>query len=102
MGTTVKVADVKDLPPGKATCVQIDGQKVAVFNVQGTYYAVGDTCTHRGGPLSGGSVQGAVVTCPWHGARFDLATGKNMSLPAPAAVPCYRVAISGEEIRIEV
>ena len=75
MAKLLKIAKTKDVPPGQAAPFTIEGQKIALFNVEGTYYAIGDTCTHRGGPLSEGDVQGTRVTCPWHGADFDLKTG---------------------------
>ena len=61
----LKIAKTKDVPPGQAAAFTIEGQKIALFNVEGTYHAIGDTCTHRGGPLSEGDVQGTRVTCPW-------------------------------------
>ena len=75
MAKLLEIAKTKDVPPGQAAAFTIEGQKIARFNVEGTYYAIGDTCTHRGGPLSEGDVQGTRVTCPWHGADFDLKTG---------------------------
>ena len=63
MAKLLKIAKTKDVPPGQAAPFTIEGQKIALFNVEGTYYAVGDTCTHRGGPLSEGDVQGTRVTC---------------------------------------
>jgi nitrite reductase/ring-hydroxylating ferredoxin subunit len=67
--------------------------------VEGTYYAVGDTCTHRGGPLSEGDVQGTRVTCPWHGADFDLKTGAVLrAASAQKRVPSYKVVVEGEEL----
>ena len=75
MGETTKVAKANDLAPGKAMCVEVAGQKVALFNLDGSYYAIGDSCTHVGGPLSDGEVDGKVVTCPLHGAQFDVTTG---------------------------
>src|SRR5437899_1899009 len=82
MAKLLKIAKTKDVPPGQAAAFAIEGQKVALFNVEGTYYAIGDTCTHRGGPLSEGDVQGTRVTCPWHGADFDLKTGAVLGPPA--------------------
>ena len=82
MAKLVKIAETKDLTPGQAAAFDVEGQKIALFNVEGTFYAVGDTCTHRGGPLSEGSVAGTTVTCPWHGADFDLKTGAVMRPPA--------------------
>ncbi len=64
MSDFTKVVDAKDVPPGKSVCVEVGGEKVALFNVAGTLYAVSDTCTHAGGPLSEGEVDGTVVTCP--------------------------------------
>ena len=75
MAKLLKIAKTEDVVPGQAAAFTIEGQKIALFNVEGTYYAIGDTCTHRGGPLSEGDVQGTRVTCPWHGADFDLKTG---------------------------
>ena len=68
MAKLLKIAKTKDVPPGQAAPFTIEGQKIALFNVEGTYYAGGNTSTHRGGPLSEGDVQGTRVTCPWHGA----------------------------------
>jgi nitrite reductase (NADH) small subunit/3-phenylpropionate/trans-cinnamate dioxygenase ferredoxin subunit len=100
MSDFTKVAEAKDLPAGKSTCVEFGGQKVALFNVEGTIYAMGDSCTHRGGPLSQGEVDGKVVTCPWHGATFDLTTGRATGPPASAAVKCYRVRVQNGEIQL--
>ena len=102
MGGLTRVAARKDVSPGKAIAVEVAGQKIAVFNVDGTYYAVGDTCTHRGGPLSEGEVQGTTVTCPWHRAQYDLQTGKVMSPPAPQGVHSYKVVVEDEDIKIEI
>ena len=79
MAKLLKIAKTKDVPPGQAAAFTIEGQKIALFNVEGTYYAIDDTCAHRGGPLSEGDVQGTKVTCPWHGADFDLKTGAVLS-----------------------
>ena len=76
------------------------GEKVALFNVGGTLYAISDTCTHRGGPLSEGEVNGTDVTCPLHGATFDLTTGSVKGPPASSAVTHYEVQVEGDEIQI--
>src|SRR5258706_6243470 len=89
MAKLLKIAKTKDVPPGQAAAFTIEGQKIALFNVEGTYHAIGDTCTHRGGPLSEGDVQGTRVTCPWHGADFDLKTGAVLGPPAQKGVPSY-------------
>ena len=102
MPKLVKVAARNDLPPGHAAAFDVEGQRIALFNVEGTFYAIGDTCTHRGGPLSEGSVARTIVTCPWHGADFDLKTGDVMRSPARQGVPNYRVVIEGGDVKIEI
>ena len=100
MSEFIKVAEAKDLPAGKSMCVESAGNKVALFNVDGTIYAVADTCTHAGGPLSEGEVDGTVVTCPWHGATFDLTTGEVTGPPAGSGVARYQVRVESDEIQI--
>ena len=102
MGELIRVAARNDVGPGKAIAVELAGQRIAVFNVDGAYYAIGDTCTHRGGPLSEGAVQGMTVTCPWHGAQYDLETGKVLSPPAPQGVHNYKVVVEDDDIKIEI
>ena len=102
MPKLLKIAKTKDLPPGEAAAFTVEGQKIALFNVEGTYYAIGDTCTHRGGPLSEGEVQGTKVTCPWHGADFDIKTGAVLGPPAQNSVPSYKVMVDGDDIKVEV
>ena len=102
MAKLIKIAAARDVPPGQATVFTVERQRIALFNVEGTYYAIGDTCTHRFGPLSEGDVQGTKVTCPWHGAAFDLKTGAALGLPAQKGVPNYRVVIEGGDVKIEI
>ncbi len=102
MSQSVKVARTSDLPPGNALAVEVSGERIALFNLQGTYYAIADTCPHKGGPLSEGRVQGTMVTCPWHGATFDITNGNVLSPPADEQVKSYRVQIDGDEISIEI
>jgi len=101
MGDMVKVAEATDLPAGKAMLVDVGGQQVALFNVDGQYHAIGNSCTHVGGSLSEGSLEGTTVTCPLHRASFDVTSGQVLSPPAAAAVPCYKVEVDGNDIRIE-
>ncbi len=102
MGEFVKAASTGDVPAGQGKTVEVGGNKVAIFNVDGTCYAIGGSCTHQGAPLSGGAVAGSVVTCPWHAAKFDLTTGEALSPPASGSVPCYTVRVTGDDIEIEV
>ena len=102
MAKLVKIVETKDLPPGQAAAFDLEGQRIALFNVEGTFHAIGDTCPHRGGSLSEGSVAGTTVTCQWHGADFDLKTGAVMRPPARQGVPSYRVVIDGGDVQIEI
>jgi 3-phenylpropionate/trans-cinnamate dioxygenase ferredoxin subunit len=74
----MKVATTDELEDQQGKLVELEGQKIALFRVEEAFHALSDTCTHRGGPLSEGTVEGAEVTCPWHGARFDIKTGAVM------------------------
>ena len=98
----VKVATLQELPAGTGKQVTVNGKKIALFNLGGSVVALDDTCPHRGGPLSEGEVSGTEVTCPWHGARFDLNTGGNLCPPARSGVTVFKVQISGDEIQVEV
>src|SRR5437867_3364610 len=102
MAKLIKVAETQDLPPGTATAFEVEGQSIAVFNVDGTFYAIDDTCPHSGGPLSQGQVEGAKVTCPWHAADFDLRTGAVLCGPAFEGVKSYKVLVEGNEIKLEI
>ena len=102
MSSAVTVAKASEIKPGQGKSVEVNGKAIAVFNVDGTFYAIDDTCTHVGGPLSEGSLSGTTVTCPWHGAEFDVTCGKHLSPPASAGVACYKVTVSGEDVQVEV
>ena len=102
MGETIKIANTEDVQEGSAIAVDVAGNSVALFNVEGTYYAIDDTCTHQGGPLCEGEVEGTEVTCPWHGATFDLTNGSVLSPPAPDGVAGYKVVVEENEIKIEI
>ena len=75
MGRYARVASVGELAPGQSKLVEVEGKSIALFNVGGAYYALDNTCTHRGGPLAEGALDGDQVTCPWHGAVFNVTTG---------------------------
>jgi nitrite reductase/ring-hydroxylating ferredoxin subunit len=97
-----RVATVGEIAPGKGKQVTVNGRKVAVYNADGTYYAIEDTCTHRGAPLSEGECEGTIVICPWHGAQFDMTTGSYLSPPASRGVATYKVQVVGDEIHADV
>ncbi len=98
----MKVATTDELEDQQAKLVEVEGQKIALFRAGEAFYALSDTCTHRGGPLSEGTVEGAEVTCPWHGARFDIKTGAVLGPPAGREVRSYSVRLTGADVEIEV
>jgi nitrite reductase/ring-hydroxylating ferredoxin subunit len=79
-----------------------DGKVIALFNLEGSYHAIDDACPHRGGPLSEGPVESEVVTCPWHGSKFNVKSGDVLTPPARTGVSSYRVRVSGSDIEMEV
>src|SRR5262245_52017443 len=102
MASFVKAATIEEVSPGCGKMVEVGGKRIALFNVAGTCYAVDDTCTHRGGPLSEGELKGKEVTCPWHGAIFDVTTGVVQGPPARKSVSSYKVRVSGNNIEVEI
>ncbi len=102
MSALREVGGKADVAPGKAKLVTVDGKKIALFNVGGHFYALDNTCTHRGGPLSEGTIEGQAVICPWHHSKFDLQTGKVLVGPATLPVTAYRVVVEGDRVKIEV
>ncbi len=86
--------DMKQIP--------VEGFKVAVANVEGVFYAFGDTCTHRQCPLSKGELEGTTVTCPCHGSQFDVTTGAVLRGPAEEPVGSYSVTVEGEFLQVKV
>ena len=102
MGKVQQVADRSEVSPGRPLCVKVDGRSIAIFDLGGTCLAVDDECTHAGGNLSEGVVENGIVTCPWHGARFDLATGAVLTGPAGSPVKSYPVRIEGSGIWLDV
>lgn len=101
MAQFVKVARISDLVPGKGMVVVVNGTRIALFNCDGSFYAIKGTCPHMGGELGEGLLQGEVVTCPWHGWRFNVRTGKNPEAEV-VAVRSFEVKVEGEDIFVGV
>jgi nitrite reductase/ring-hydroxylating ferredoxin subunit len=102
MADYVKVAASQDVPPGRAKMIEAGGRQIALFNVDGAFHAIDGICPHRGAPLSDGEVDGTSVTCPWHGATFDLTTGAVLCPPASKGVTRYNVRLTGNDVEIEL
>ena len=99
MAKYVKVAKLSELPAGSCREFQADGKVIAVFNVNGTVYALDNTCLHRGGPLGQGGLEGEVVTCPWHGWQYNVTTGA-AAFNEQIKVETYEVKLEGEDILV--
>ncbi len=102
MPKTVKVAEVTELGPGDGKTVEVEGVSLALFNVDGTYFAIANTCTHVGGSLGEGALIGKEVTCPLHGAQFDATSGKVLGGPARSDVKSFPVSLEGDDVMVEV
>lgn len=101
MGDFVTIATTDEIQPGERLVVELGREWVAVFNVDGQYYAIQDLCTHDDGPLAEGELNGCVIECPRHGAQFDIRNGKVLSPPAVVDVPVYKVRVQGNDIQLE-
>lgn len=101
MSEFVRVAGTGDVKPGSGLVAEINGKTLAVFNVDGMYHVIDNTCVHRGGPLGEGDVEGDVVTCPWHGWEYNVKTGACVNNPA-AKVMAYEVKVEGDDIQVRL
>ena len=110
MGKYVRLCGVNEVLPGTAKMVKVEGNEIAVFNLDGRFYAAQDICPHEGGPLSSGFIEEESVTCPWHGAAFHIVSGKTlepptgekMGPPVDKGLLCYPVRIAGTDLEVEV
>jgi nitrite reductase/ring-hydroxylating ferredoxin subunit len=98
----INVAKVSDIPVGSARAVTAGGLTVAVFHRPEGWFAIEGTCTHRGGPLAEGEVEGMTVTCPWHGGQFDIRTGNLLGGPPPRPVRSFPVVITGQDVALDM
>ncbi len=97
----VKVATIEVIAPGKSKLIEIAGKEIALFNIDGAFHAIDNSCTHVGGPLCEGELDGCEVICPWHGAVFDVTSGQAVGPPAFEPVKRYNLRVNGAEIEIE-
>ncbi len=96
----VQVVEESELQSGERILVEVDEQPIAIFNVDGKYYAIGDVCTHDDGPLGDGELEGYQIICPRHGARFDIRSGKVITLPAVVDTPWYPVRVESGWVEV--
>jgi len=97
----VKIAAASDVPAGQGRTVEAGGKTIALFNVDGAYYALDNACAHRGGPLGEGDLEDRVVTCPWHAWQWDVTSGANVNNPA-VKVACFPVTVENGAIFIDL
>jgi len=100
MAEFVRVASLSDVPPGELHTVELEGEPVVLANVDGQIFAFAGECTHRGGPLGEGTLEGDVVICPWHSGEFNVRTGLVVGPPPESPVGTYRVQIEGSDIKV--
>jgi len=96
------ITDSESLIDGERLFVDVDGQPIVIFNISGDYFAIGDECTHDEGSLGEGQLDGYIITCPRHGACYDIRTGEAISLPAVISTPAYPIRIREGNIEIGI
>lgn len=101
MGEFVKVISEAELPPGSCREAMVSGTAVALFNVGGTFHAIGNRCVHRGGPLGQGALEGKLVYCPWHAWTYDVTTGES-SVNPDLRVPRFEVKVESGNVFVKV
>ena len=93
------VAQSDEVPPGTSKVVVVSGHLIALFNVDGTFYALSNTCLHRGGPVGEGELDGDIVTCPLHGWQYDVRSGRNLANPF-ARLAQYEVKVEEGQVLV--
>ncbi len=101
MATLTKVATTSEIPAGTGKVVEVGGKQLALFNCDGTFYAIDNRCAHRGGPLGEGSLNGTKVTCPWHGWEYEVTSGA-CTMNSSVKVASVQVKVDGEDILVSV
>lgn len=96
----VRVGRVGEVPDGRPEVFDVEDRKIAIYRLDDGYYAIDDICTHDGGPLAEGEVEGDEVICPRHGARFSIKTGAALTFPAVSPVDRYPVRVEGDDLLV--
>ncbi|MEK6902061.1 MAG: Rieske 2Fe-2S domain-containing protein [archaeon] len=97
-----RIGSITDVPEGKSKLFTVNNTPIGVFHVNEKWFAIYDKCSHRGGMLHEGERDGTVVSCPIHGAQFDITTGQNLSPPAPSPVKAYKIWVEGNDLILEI
>ena len=100
MSGWVTVARADELAPGQWRVAEVDEARIVVFNLGGEYHAIEDVCTHDGGQLTGGEIEGDQIVCPRHGARFCIRTGDALTAPAYEPTAKFPVRVEGGEVQV--
>lgn len=101
MADWVRVSSVDECPPGTAREVVAGDRVIALFNVGGNFHALDGVCPHQGGPLGKGTLRGCIVTCPWHGWQFDVATGQHQTSRS-LVHPRHEVRVDGQDVFVAI
>ncbi|HEY2894261.1 MAG TPA: non-heme iron oxygenase ferredoxin subunit [Pirellulales bacterium] len=102
MSDFTAVAKVSDVPDPGRMLVEIDDRLVVLVHVAGRYYAIDDVCTHDGGPLGEGQLDGFTIACPRHGAKFDVRDGRALTMPATRATVAHEVKVQGDDVLVRL
>lgn len=97
----VRVASTSEIPAGTILELTLNDRAIAISNVDGVFYAMQNSCLHRGGPLGQGALEGKIVTCPWHGWQFDVTTGK-VAQNDTVGVSCYPIEVRGQDLFVDL
>ena len=102
MSDFIRVCKVADIPdPGKEI-FEVKGRFIVVFHVDGRFYALDDCCTHDGGPLGEGTLEGFAIICPRHGAKFDIRDGRVLAMPAVSDTPTYEIKVNDDDVYVKL
>lgn len=98
----LEIAPVSDLPEGERLFVEIGGKPIVIFKIAGQFFSIADVCSHDDGPVGEGQLEGYNITCPRHGAQFDIRTGKVVQMPAVVDIPAYPVRVIDGMIQLGI
>jgi 3-phenylpropionate/trans-cinnamate dioxygenase ferredoxin subunit len=98
----LEIAPASELPPGERLFVDIEGKPIVIFNIAGQFFSIADICSHDDGPVGEGDLAGFAITCPRHGAEFDVRTGKVLQMPAVVDIPAYPVQVRQGKIYLGI